>query len=76
MKPLLALVTLALTALLLEDKARQVAGDARDVGHDLAVQASDARKALSGQVERQPLLSLLFAGGAAYALAMIVPRRR
>jgi hypothetical protein len=75
MKPLLALVTLALTALLLEDKARQVAGDAQEACHDLAVQVSDARKALSGQVERQPLISLLFAGGAAYVLAVIVPRR-
>jgi hypothetical protein len=75
MKPLLALITLALTALLLEDKVRQVAGDTQDVCHDLAVQVSDARKALSGQIERQPLMSLLVAGGAAYALAVVVPRR-
>ena len=75
MKPLLALVTLALTALLLEDKARQVAGDAREAGHDLAAQVSDAKKALAGQVERQPLLSLLVAGGAAYVLAALIPRR-
>jgi hypothetical protein len=75
MKPLLALVTLALTALLLEDKVRQVAGDAQDAGHGLAVQVSDAKKALSGQVERQPLFSLLIAGVAAYALAVIIPRR-
>jgi hypothetical protein len=75
MKPLLALVTLALTALLLEDKVRQVAGDAQDAGHELAVHASDAKKALTGQVERQPLISLLVAGGAAYVLAVIIPRR-
>jgi hypothetical protein len=75
MKPLLALVTLALTALLLEDKVRQVAGDAQGACHDLAVQVSDASKTLSGQVERQPLISLLVAGGVAYALAVIVPRR-
>ncbi len=75
MKSLLALVTLALTALLLEDKARQVAGDARDVGQDLAAQVADGKKALVGQVERQPLVSLLVAGGIAYALATIIPRR-
>jgi hypothetical protein len=75
MKPLLALVTLALTALLLEDKARQVAGDAQEAGHELAVQVADAKKALSEQVQRQPLISLLVAGGAAYALAVVVPRR-
>jgi len=30
MKPLLALVTLALTALIFEEKARQLAGDAQE----------------------------------------------
>ncbi len=75
MKPLLALVTLALTSLLLEDKVRQVAGDAQDAYHELAVHVSDAKTALSGQVKRQPLISLLVAGGAAYALAAIVPRQ-
>ncbi len=76
MKPILALVAFALTALLLEDKARQVAGEARDASRDLAVQVSDAKKALSGQVERQPLLSLLVAGGAAYVLAAVIPRSK
>ena len=39
MKPLLALVTLALTALVLEEKAREVAGDAQDAYGQAVVQA-------------------------------------
>ena len=69
MKSLLALVTLALAALVVEEKARQLAGEA-------VVQARDAKKTLSQQVEQQPLLSLLIAGGAAYALASLIPKNR
>ena len=75
MKPLLALVTLALTSLLFEEKAREIAGDAQHAYSELAQQASEAKKALTGKVERQPLLSLLVAGGVAYALATIIPTR-
>jgi hypothetical protein len=75
MKPLLALVTLALTSLLFEEKARQVAGDAQQACSELANQVSDAKKNLTGKVERQPLLSLLVAGGIAYALASVIPSR-
>lgn len=75
MKPLLALVTLVLTALLFEEKARQIAGDANDAIDHAMVQAREARVSLTQQVERQPLISLLVAGGVAYALASIVPTR-
>jgi hypothetical protein len=75
MKPLLTLVTLALTALLFEEKARQVAGDAQQAYTGLAVQARDAKQTLAGKVERQPLISLLIAGGIAYALASMIPAR-
>jgi hypothetical protein len=75
MKSLLALVTLALTALLLEEKARQVAGDAHDAYGEAVVQAREATNSLSQQVERQPLVSLLVAGGLAYAAASIIPSR-
>ena len=75
MKPLLALVTLALTALIFEEKARQVAGDAQHACGDVMEQAREATRALSHTVERQPLVSLLTAGGLAYALASIIPRR-
>jgi hypothetical protein len=75
MKPLLALVTLALTALIFEEKARQVAGDAHDALDQAAVQVREARQSLTHKVERQPLISLLVAGGLAYALASIIPVR-
>jgi hypothetical protein len=75
MKSLLALVTLALTALMLEEKARQVAGDAHDAYSEAVVQAREARKTLVQQVEQQPLISMLVAGGIAYALASVIPAR-
>jgi len=75
MKPLLALAILALTALLFEEKARQAAGNARDAIDNAVVQAREAKLSLTQNVERQPLISLLFAGGIAYALATIIPTR-
>ncbi len=76
MKTLLALVTLALTALILEDKARQIAGDAHDAYREATVQGREATKALTVRIERQPLISLLVAAGLAYAVAAVVPARR
>jgi hypothetical protein len=75
MKSLLALVTLALTALIFEEKAREVAGDAHDAIDQAVVQARDATQSLSQTVRQQPLISLLIAGGVAYALASIIPTR-
>jgi hypothetical protein len=76
MKSLLALVTLALTALIFEEKARQVAGDAHDAYNETATQLREATDSLAHNVERQPLLSLLVAGGIAFALASVVPSRK
>ena len=75
MKSLLALVTLALTALIFEERARAVAGDAHDAFDNAATHAHDAKAAVVHQVEQQPLLSLLIAGGIAYALASVIPSR-
>ncbi|HEY0425075.1 MAG TPA: hypothetical protein VGC82_17275 [Rhodopila sp.] len=75
MKSLLALVTLVLAALVFEEKARQIAGDARDAYGGAVAQAGDAKRALTGSVEHQPLISLLIAGGLAYAAATIIPSR-
>jgi hypothetical protein len=75
MKSLLALVTLALTALLFEEKAREVAGDAQDAFGQAAAKTRDAKQSLTHTVEHQPLLSLLVAGGLAYALASVIPVR-
>lgn len=75
MKTLLALVTLAITALILEDKARQVAGDAQNAYGEAVAQGREATRALSRQVEQQPIVSLLVAGVVAYALAAVIPSR-
>ena len=75
MKPLLALVTLALVGLVVEEKARQIAGDAHDAYGEAVVQARDAKQTLSQKIERQPLISLLVAGGLAYTLASVIPKR-
>lgn len=75
MKSLLTLVTLALTALIFEEKARQLAGDAQGAYGEAVGQAREATQALSQKVEQQPLISLLVAGGLAYALASVLPNR-
>jgi hypothetical protein len=75
MKSLLALVTLALAALVVEEKARQLAGDAQDAYAGAVVHAHEATQTLSEKVEQQPLVSLLIAGGLAYALASVIPTR-
>jgi hypothetical protein len=75
MKSLLALVTLALTVLIFEERARQVAGDAHEALDQAVVQARGAKQSLAQQIEQQPLISLLVAGGLAYVLASIIPGR-
>jgi Sec-independent protein translocase protein TatA len=75
MKPLLALVALGLTTLFFEEKARQVAGDAQEAYGEFLAQANEAKKALTERVERQPVMSLLVAGGLAYFLASLIPNR-
>jgi hypothetical protein len=76
MKTLLALVTVALAALLLEEKAREFAGNAQDAYGEAVEQGRAATKALSLKIEEQPLFSLLIAGGLAYAVATITPKAR
>jgi hypothetical protein len=55
MKWILALLTLGLATLALEEKGRQVAGDAREAYGEAAEQARDATKTLSRSVDQQPL---------------------
>jgi hypothetical protein len=75
MKPLLALVALGLTTLIFEERARQVAGDVHQTYNDIVTQVSEAKQTVTEKVERQPIISLLIAGGLAYMLASIVPGR-
>ena len=50
MKSVLALVTLALVTLVLEEKGRQVAGDAQDAYGEAVVQARDATESMRRSV--------------------------
>jgi hypothetical protein len=74
MKSILALATLALVALVVEEKARQVAGDAHDAYGEVLDQARGATESLSQNVERKPFIALLIAGGLGYVLASVMPR--
>jgi hypothetical protein len=75
MKAVLALVALGLTTLIFEERARQVAGDVHQAYNEIATQVSEAKQTVTEKVERQPLISLLVAGGLAYVLASIIPSR-
>ncbi len=75
MKSVLALATVALVALILEEKARQVAGDAQHAYGEAVDQARSATETLSQQVKRQPFPALFTAGGLGFVLARLTPRR-
>ena len=75
MKSVLAVVTLALVALVVEDRARQVAGEAQNAYGEAVDQARDATKTLSRNVEQRPLSAVLVAVGVGYVLARLMPRR-
>jgi hypothetical protein len=74
MKPLLALVTLALVMLVVEERARQVAGDAQHAYGEVVVQARDASESLSQSIKQQPLTALLVSGAVGYMLSWFGPR--
>ena len=75
MKWVLAIATLALAALALEEKGREVADDTRVAAGQAVDQAREATGTLTRNVEHQPLSAILVAGIAGYVLAQIVPRR-
>jgi len=75
MKSILAVVTLALVTLVLEEKARQVAGEAQNAYGEAVDQARASSETLSRKVEQQPLVAILVAGTIGYVLSMFIPRR-
>jgi ElaB/YqjD/DUF883 family membrane-anchored ribosome-binding protein len=75
MKPILALATLALIILVLEEKGRQVAGEAQSAYGEAVVQARGATESLRESVGQQPLAALAIAGAVGYVLALLIPRR-
>ena len=75
MKPILALATLALVTLVLEEKGRQVAGEAQSAYGEAVVQARGATESLRESVGQQPLAAMAIASVVGYALALLIPRR-
>jgi hypothetical protein len=75
MKPLLALVTLALVMLVAEEKARQVAGEAQDAYGEAVKQANGATESIIRSIKAQPLAALLIAGTAGYVATWFTPHR-
>ena len=75
MKLVLALATLVLAALVVEERARQVARDAQSAYGEAVHQAHDATETLTENVEQRPFLSLALALGLGYVLAKLIPRR-
>ncbi len=75
MKAILALATLALVALVLEEKGRQVAGEAKDAYGEAVVQARDAAQSVREGVGQKPLAALVIAGAFGYVLALLIPLR-
>jgi ElaB/YqjD/DUF883 family membrane-anchored ribosome-binding protein len=75
MKSVLAIVALALAALVVEERARQVAGEAQNAYGEAVEQARGATKTLSRNVKQRPLPAILKAAGVGYVLAMFMPRR-
>ena len=74
MKPVLALVTLALVTLMMEEKARQVAGEAKIAYGEAVDQARGATQSVGRNVQWQPLGAILIASALGFALAWLVPR--
>ena len=74
MKSVLAVVALALVTLVLEDKARQIAGDAQQVYGEAAEQARAARETVSQKVESQPLVAVLVAAVIGFAVSRVFRR--
>ena len=76
MKSLLAIAISGLIALLLEEKARQVAGDAQSVYGEAVVQARDATGTLKTNVRDSPLTSILISGSLGFVAAYLWPQQR
>jgi hypothetical protein len=75
MKFLLAMVSMMLAAVVLEETVREIAGNAHGAVDRAVGQARDARHSMSETVGRQPWIALLIAGGVAYGLSLMVPTR-
>jgi ElaB/YqjD/DUF883 family membrane-anchored ribosome-binding protein len=75
MRSILALATFALVALVMEEKARQLAEDAQHAVGEAVTQAQHTKDTVRHKVEDQPLIAVLVAAAVGYVLSKIVPVR-
>jgi hypothetical protein len=75
MKPILALVTLALAIVVLEEEVREVAGEAQTAYGEVIEQARGAAGNFSERIGRQPIMTLLIAAGVEYVTAWLTTAR-
>ena len=74
MKALLAMATFALITLLMEEKARQLAGDAQQAYGDAATQVRATRDTIAHKIEDQPIMAAAVATVVGFVLAKIARR--
>ena len=74
MKAVLALATFALITLLMEEKARELTGDARHAYGEAANQARATRDTVAHKIEAQPIMAATVATVVGYVLAKIARR--
>ena len=75
MKPILALATVALVALVMEEKARQLAGDAQHPVGEAVSHARHTKDTVRHKVEDQPIIAVFAAAALGYVLSKFVPYR-
>jgi len=73
MKSILALVTLALVALVMEERARQLAGDAQHALGEAVTQAQHGKDMMRHKVEDQPVIAVVAAAALGYVLSKVMP---
>ncbi len=76
MKSILSVAILAMIALIVEEKTRQIAGEAHDAYGELVDQTQRSAEAVSHKIENRPMIALLLAGGLGFAAAKVMPRWR
>ena len=74
MKAILALATLALVTLVLEEKARQVASEAKDAYGAAVVQTRDTTQSAREAVKQKPLPAVAIAAAVGFMLAKLTPQ--
>ena len=74
MKTVLALLTLVLAGLVIEERARDIAGETQVALGEAAEQARDLGQTVSARTRERPWTGVVIAGGLGYVLGWITKR--